>query len=92
KPKAKISRPLSGQSISADSYFVRGLYQDDIKIARVELFVDGELHTTTEKSPFALRLKMIKLKPGHHLLKTIAYDADGNIGVSNVVKITKKKA
>ncbi len=43
---------------------------------KIQLYIDGEYHSTDDEIPFSMKLK---LSPGLHSIETIAYDHDGDI-------------
>jgi hypothetical protein len=56
---------------------------------RVELYVDGNLTTTSTTAPFTTKWNTKKAASGAHVLQAKAYDAAGNAGVSTQVTVYK---
>jgi subtilisin family serine protease len=62
---------------------------DNVGVARVQLYVDGVLTSTSTTAPFTTTWNSRKSASGAHSLKAWAYDAAGNVGVSSVVTVYK---
>ena len=48
-------------------------------ISRVTVFLDGRRILSTTKASFTLRIRVNRLRPGRHRLKTVAIDAAGHL-------------
>jgi hypothetical protein len=62
---------------------------DDVAVTKVELYVDGLLQAASTTAPFTTKWNTTKAAKGGHTLSCKAYDAAGNVGVSQVVSVTK---
>ena len=71
-------------SIAVDTSSNRG-------IARVELYVDSQLTSTSTAAPFTTSWNTGRgrVAPGQHSLQCKAYDAAGNVGASASIQVTK---
>lgn len=58
-------------------------------VVKVELYVDGALTATSTSAPFTLKWNARKAAKGPHTLQCRAYDAAGNVGVSQSVTVYK---
>jgi hypothetical protein len=63
--------------VSSSSIAVRFTVRAPGKVKSVTVSLDGKKIKTTTKSRFTLRIKMNKLKPGKHTLRTVATDQAG---------------
>jgi thermitase len=87
-PTVSITSPAPG-TMSGMSLSVSVLANDDRAVTLVQLYVDGKLEAATTRAPFTNKWNAKKASKGAHNLQTIAYDAAGNAGVSQVVTIYK---
>ena len=60
---------------------------DNVGVARVELIKDGVLYATSLSSPFDTSYDSSQDGPGFHTLQLRAYDAAGNVGLSNLIAV-----
>ena len=86
-PTTSIGSPSNGATVSG-TVTVSASASDNVGVSRVELFVDGSLHSTDTTSPYAFSWNTTTVSNGGHSLQTRAYDASGNVGSSGVVSIT----
>ena len=63
--------------VSSSSIAVRFTVRAPGKVKSVTVSLDGKKIKTTTKSRFTLRIKLNKLKPGKHTLRTVATDQAG---------------
>jgi hypothetical protein len=61
---------------------------NNVRITKVEFYVDNSLKGTDTKSPYSMRLDSLNLKNGNYTLVGKAYDAAGNIGTSASIPFT----
>lgn len=87
-PSVRIVSPTEGAQVSG-TVTIATEAQDDVGVAKVELYVDGALKATSTKLPFSFRLNVKPLAPGWHALSCKAYDAAGNAGTSASVSVRK---
>jgi hypothetical protein len=62
---------------------------DNVGVVRNELYVDGVLVSSATASPFTTKWNTVKAKVGSHVLQCKAYDAAGNVGISQTVNVYK---
>jgi hypothetical protein len=87
-PEVVIVLPDSGQvfSLARDgdvSFQVEA--SDDLSIGRIDYFVDGRLQQTLDSAPYSIRWTPTSI--GSHVFFVRAYDAAGNLSVSQQVMI-----
>jgi subtilisin family serine protease len=87
-PSVLITSPANGSKISTSvSVYVNT--SDNVRVSKVELYVDGFLTATSTSVPFATKWNSRKTEIGAHTLQCKAYDAAGNAGVSQVITVYK---
>ena len=62
---------------------------DNVGVVKVELYLDGKLNQTDTTAPYTFSVNTAPLPSGSHTLQAKAYDAAGNVGLSNTVAFTK---
>jgi hypothetical protein len=67
--------------------------RDNLQVQRVELYLDGKLHSAASASGETVEVQFSlnanKLAKGAHTLHALAFDAAGNAGASPPVGIVK---
>ncbi|HSX27521.1 MAG TPA: Ig-like domain-containing protein [Patescibacteria group bacterium] len=86
-PVANITSPTSGATVSG-TVTVQASVSDNIGVVRTELYVDGQLKSTSSSSPFTFSINTANFTNGGHVLQVRAYDAANNVGNSTDVNIT----
>lgn len=86
-PTTSITSPAAGATVSG-TVTVSATASDNVGVSRVELFVDGSLHSTDTTSPYSFSWNTTAVANGSHALQTRAYDAAGNSGSSATVNVT----
>jgi len=81
-PSITITSPSDGQRITGRRISVTVTAADNVRVARVELFVDGALQTNSITPPFTLSVSV--LRKGTHTLRARALDAAGNTGEQTI--------
>ncbi len=88
-PVISITSPASGAMVSGN-ISITVVATDNVRVLRVELYVDGKLSSTSTAAPWTTKWNTNgKLAKGAHTLQTKAYDAAGNSGVSTVMTVYK---
>jgi hypothetical protein len=90
-PTTSITSPANGATVSG-TVTVSANASDDVGVSRVELYVDGTLHSTDTSSPYSFSWSTTAVANGSHSLQTRAFDAAGNSGASGVVSVTVSNA
>ncbi|HZV64055.1 MAG TPA: Ig-like domain-containing protein [Telluria sp.] len=80
-----VSASVSG---SSGNITLSATASDDKGVTLVEFYVDGNLITGTDVTPYTATLDSTKLSNGSHSLVAWAYDASNNIGKSSPVAFT----
>ena len=87
-PTVEITSPADGTTVGRYvEVYVEA--SDDVGVARVELYVDGKLYSSSSSSAPVFNWNTRKLARGRHTLRAQAYDAAGNKGASGTVAIYK---
>jgi hypothetical protein len=86
-PTTTITSPASGASVTG-KVTVTASASDDVRVVRVELYVDGQLIATDTSSPFSFSWNTKPLTKTQHTLQVKAYDAAGNVGTSGLITVT----
>ena len=81
-----IATPVNGAEVSG-VVNVHPNVTDNVGVARVELIKDGVLYATSLSSPFDTSYDSSQDGPGFHTLQLRAYDAAGNVGLSNLIAV-----
>lgn len=87
-PVISISSPKDNSKVT-NNVSVTVNASDDVAVTKVELYVDGLLQAASTTAPFTTKWNTTKAAKGGHTLSCKAYDAAGNVGVSQVVSVTK---
>ncbi|HKB64383.1 MAG TPA: S8 family serine peptidase [Pyrinomonadaceae bacterium] len=87
-PTETITSPSDGTTLPTNaSIYVNAL--DNVGVVRNELYVDGALVSSSTSAPFTTKWNTRKVKAGPHVLQCKAYDAAGNVGLSQLVNVNK---
>lgn len=86
-PVATIGNPVDGSKVNGN-VTVQGSAADDVGVARMRLFINGELVSTANGSNLSYRWNTRKIDAGSHTVVLEAEDAAGNKG-SRSVSVTK---
>ncbi len=87
-PVVSITTPTDGHTV-AKTVSVTVAASDNVRVVKVELYVDGTMSTASTTAPFAMSLNSQRLKRGAHTLRVKAYDAAGNSALSEVVTVNR---
>jgi thermitase len=87
-PNITITSPANGASVPG-VVSVSVSAADNVRVVKVELYVDGSLYASSTKSPFTVKWNTRRVGRGMHSLETRAYDAAGNAGTSPSVTVYK---
>ena len=78
-PDVAILSPAAG-SLMSGMVPVDVAANDDVAVARVELFVDNRWYATAAAPPYQFVVDAARFAPGRHKLRAYAYDASDNVG------------
>jgi len=90
-PTVTITAPISGTVVSGD-LFVSALASDDRAVVRVDLLIDGAVHSTDQVAPHEWSIDTRAMPDGGRVLTAEAWDAAGNSAVSAPVALTVSNA
>jgi chitodextrinase len=82
-PVVNITAPADG---SADqlTFLISATASDDLALASVQFYVDGNLISTTTSAPFALNWNSYAVHNGSHVLSAKATDVSGNYSAASI--------
>lgn len=86
KPTAAITLPGDGTTVSGNANISAQAW-DNVGVVKVELYKDAELLGTLTASPYNFVWDTRTVTDGLSSLTIKAYDAAGNVGTSNVVRL-----
>ena len=86
-PTVSLSAPANNATTSGGVLVSAGA-DDNFKVARVELYLDGSLVFSSNQASASYTWDSTKETNGGHVLTAKAYDAAGNIGLSTPVAVT----
>lgn len=84
-PTASITAPANGATVNGSVTFSASA-SDNVRVAKVEFYVDGALLATDTTSPYSTTWATSSLS-GSHTLSAKAYDDAGNAGTSAPVSV-----
>lgn len=85
-PTCSITFPASGATVKGN-ISIKADAEDNVGVTKVEFYVDGENIGTSTRAPYSVSWDTTRVSNGTHKLQVKAYDAAGNIGVSNEVLV-----
>lgn len=85
-PKCSITSPENGANVNGNVSITADA-KDNVGVTKVEFYVDGENIGTSTKVPYSINWDTTKVSNGTHKLQVKAYDASGNVGVSEEISV-----
>lgn len=82
-PTVSIANPLHNAKVS-NTVLVQANAADNVGVARVEFYVNGILTATEASAPYQFYWNTQALAPGAYGITAKAYDAAGNVGISDI--------
>jgi hypothetical protein len=90
-PSITITAPGNGTIVYTSSLVtISAIATDNISVGTVAFYVNGNLKCSTTTSPYTCAWKVPKATGKTYTLKATATDAQGNIGVSNIIRVTSQ--
>lgn len=86
-PKAIITSPPNGSTVSG-SVTITADATDNVGVTRVVYYVDGREVGSSSTAPHQIRWESTTVADGIRSLVVNAYDAAGNVGISDPVRVT----
>ncbi len=83
-PTVSITSPTNSTTVSS-AFTVTGDASDNVKLSKVELFVNGASSGQTSITPYSFSVDSSKLKGGNNVIDVKAYDASNNIAAAEVI-------
>jgi len=87
-PSVIVTSPADGAT-AAGNVSVNVTATDNVGVVKNELYVDGVLTATATAAPFTTKWNARKASAGAHRIQCKAYDAAGNVGLSQIVTVYK---
>jgi thermitase len=87
-PSARITSPVDGQVVSRKQQ-IYVMSSDNVQVVGVELYINGAFFGSSTSATPVFTWNTQKAARGEHRLQAVAYDAAGNVGVSDVVRVIK---
>ncbi len=82
-PDVEITSPRDGDTVRRHVK-IRVSATDNVRVVKVELYIDGKLHKSNTDLPYFFRWNTRKVAPGSYTLEARAYDAAGNTGTYSI--------
>jgi len=87
-PSVAITSPANG-SVVASNQKIYVTATDNVRVAEVDLYLDGRLFGTSSSATAVFTWNTRKAAHGQHTLQAVAYDAAGNVGQSSVITVIR---
>lgn len=87
-PTIKITSPSDGTKVTSNVSVKVNTF-DNVAVTKVELYVDGMLQGASTSTPFTIKWNTVKAANGQHTILCKAYDSAGNVGLSQLVSVSK---
>jgi len=88
-PTVKIINPVNEATISDSLITIQVLASDNIKVDKVEIYIDNVLKTVDKTIPYNYKWQTRKYDAGSYTIKAIAYDTAGNISSDTIIVYKK---
>jgi len=85
-PTVSITSPASGSTVTG-KVVVSVNATDNVRVAKVELYLDGKLQATDTSAPYTFSWNTNPVAKGTHTLIAKAYDAAGNVANSSSIVV-----
>ncbi len=86
-PQVALLQPSAGQLVSG-SVSVAASAVDNQGVSSVEVYLDGSLVGTDATAPYSITWSSASVADGPHTLTARAFDATGNVGLSDPLQVT----
>lgn len=90
-PTVSVSSPAEGASVAGTVQIISEA-ADNVGVAKVMVYVDGQVIGTAATAPFTVAWDSAKVGNGPHSIVANAYDAAGNVGKSAAVRVNVSNA
>jgi len=88
-PTVTITSPADG-SVLAKKQKLEAQASDDVRVSRVEFYVNGVLLATDAAAPFVVYWNTQQASRGVNIIKAVAYDPSGNSASAQVTAYTRR--
>ncbi|HVZ12625.1 MAG TPA: Ig-like domain-containing protein [Patescibacteria group bacterium] len=90
-PTVSITSPQNNSTVRhSTSQIIRANAVDNVKVTKVEFYVNGSLLSTDNSSPYVSIWNVPSTRNKTYSLSAKAYDPSGNIGVSQTITVTSQ--
>ena len=86
-PLVAVTTPAAGSDLSG-TFPIEVEATDNVQVTRVELYVDTVFEKAFTAPPYTHTVRSTRLRNGDHVIQAKAFDAKGNVGVSDDVVMT----
>ncbi|MBE9565347.1 MAG: S8 family serine peptidase [Proteobacteria bacterium] len=86
-PQVSIASPAPESALSAVAS-VSVNASDDVGVALVDLYLDGDLVSSVSEPPYEWSWDTMQSADGEHVIEVAAYDEAGNVGLSDLISVT----
>ncbi len=83
-PIVSILNPLNGSSISGQNITITATAVDDIRVTKVEFYIDNRLDATDTSTPYSDSWNIKKVSNGSHSIMVKAYDSSNNVSTASI--------
>jgi parallel beta-helix repeat protein len=90
-PTVSLLTPSAGATV-AGNVTVAATASDNVGVGIVQLIVDGAVAGSDSTAPYSWAWDTTSLPDGTHYVQIRAYDANGNLGSSNMIAVTVSNA
>ncbi len=87
-PTVQILSPGDQQTISGN-VLIKAIASDDVRVARIEFYIDGVLEWISSDTVLADRWNTRKVRSGPHLLTAKAIDVSGNQAQASIMVVVR---
>lgn len=88
-PIISITSPLKDSTISGN-VDLHVTATDNVSVVKVEYYVDETINSASSLTPFNSLWNTSLIRSGQHTIYAKAYDADGNVGLSDKINVSVK--
>lgn len=83
-PQVTITAPADGSALFFNKTKLSAIATDNVQVTRMELRIDGSLHTTSASGKISTMWQTRQVASGSHAIEVKAFDAAGNVGTSTI--------
>ena len=88
-PIISLVSPEVGDTVGTTEVSIVASTSDNLAVAKVEFYIDGQLQTTVTNPPYEATVQITSFSDGAHKAMAKAYDDAGNVGTSVEITFVK---